>query len=169
MSRTTPKKGKSTRAQSITTIERNPALPFVVTHRGLRGACVGFDYFHVEPGRHYFEGYQQGLDAAAAMLAEVKAGGEGARYLAAVLKTAAKRADDKNPAVDGAAHGFMAVVCEAVRFTAKRGAWEGYFEDKTRENARWVEIENRHHAERTARAIAARKAKKAAKVEGGAQ
>ena len=59
----------------------------------------------------------------------------------------------------------------AIKFSAKHGVWDGYFDRKAQENARWVEIDRDSEAKRIARSIEARRAKqaarKAAKVEGG--
>lgn len=162
-------KGQPSRTTTATPF---PALPFIESTTGPRGAHIATNFFAAPKGKYYSEGSQYGHEAAKALLAWANGGCEPHVSLHAILKGVVARSEmGCTDAEHGASMAFLDVVFSAIKFSAKHGVWDGYFDRKAQENARWVEIDRDREAKRIARSIEARRAKqaarKAAKVEGG--
>jgi hypothetical protein len=176
VTRTTSSKGKTARTQATPKIivKRDPALPFISSTYGPRGGWLGTNLFDPPSGPIYSAGQQYGLDAAKAFITALRADKVQCVSINfhGVCAAVVREAESTNEARRGAAHAFLDAMAETFKFSAKHGSWGAYFERKSEENARWVEIERKRESNRIQRSIEARRAKaearKAANAEGGA-
>ena len=154
-------------------------LSFVTQKRGHGGTIKYANFFDV-PDESFSHGAVTGAHAALELLNALKVnpqhGGAGWVVGQVIAEAFLASHDGKTEtgftsskhSRRGAAWAFLEVVQEAVFFLAKQGNYPAFVSVKIEQYERLVESEKEENKERTARAIAARKAKRIAKT-GGAE